>query len=287
MTEVGGHEYPGKDGLQLGAFYRFRSSTPISRSSARTSGAGCRSLPEAPQVSLTASADTAARRFLYPEAVYGDVIGRWGVERLLLGSDFPLMSQKAQIEDVRKTSPEKWNRRSCSAGTRRGCWGLRAMPDSLRLFVAMELPGEVREALERLQHELQRRGLGKLRWVRPEGIHLTLKFLGETPAEKVPATTEALAGAVEGVYAHELALGKLGTFGGGRPRVLWVDLTGDLDAVRDLQERTETALNQLGFEREARGWSPHVTLARVRPESMREAAGAIGPAITAVQVAPG
>ena len=59
-------------------------------------------MPEAPQVSLTAFADTAARRFLYPEAVYDDVIARWGAERLLLGSDFPLVSQKAQIEDVRK-----------------------------------------------------------------------------------------------------------------------------------------------------------------------------------------
>jgi len=157
------------------------------------------------------------------------------------------------------------------------------MPESLRLFVAIELPGEVREALGRLQHELQRRGLEKLRWVRPEGIHLTLKFLGETPEEKVPALEKALVNAVQGIDAHDLALGKLGTFGGSRPRVLWVDLTGDVEAVRDLQERTEMALNQLGFEREARGWSPHVTLARVRPETAREVASAIAPAITAVE----
>ena len=156
------------------------------------------------------------------------------------------------------------------------------MPESLRLFVAIELPGEVREALGRLQHELQRRGLEKLRWVRPEGIHLTLKFLGETPVEKVPAIEEALAGAVEGFQAHELSLEELGTFGGSRPRVLWLDLTGDLDAVRELQDRIEKALNALGFEREARRWSPHVTLARVRPETAREVAGAIVPALSAV-----
>ena len=161
------------------------------------------------------------------------------------------------------------------------------MADSLRLFVAIELPGEVREALGRLQHELQRRGLEKLRWVRPEGIHLTLKFLGEPSVEKVPAVEEALRDAVKGTGAHELALGKLGTFGGSRPRVVWVDLTGDLDAVRDLQERTEMALSSLGFEREARGWSPHVTLARVSEESVREVVGVIGPAIAAVSAPSG
>src|SRR2546425_774000 len=161
------------------------------------------------------------------------------------------------------------------------------MPESLRLFVAIELPGEVREALSRLEHELQRRGLEKLRWVRPEGIHLTLKFLGETPKERVPAIQDALAGAVEDAAAHELSLGKLGTFGGSRPRVLWVDLTGHVDAIRRLQERVESAMNGFGFEREARGWSPHVTLARIRPEMAREAAGAIPRAMSDVETPPG
>jgi uncharacterized protein len=102
VTEVGGHEYPGKYGLQLGAFYRFALEHPdLGIVGAHFAGGLPSAMPEAPQVSLTAFADTAARRFLYPEAVYGDVLGRWGAERLLLGSDFPLVSQKAQIEDVR------------------------------------------------------------------------------------------------------------------------------------------------------------------------------------------
>src|SRR2546428_7974729 len=152
------------------------------------------------------------------------------------------------------------------------------MPEALRLFVAIELPGEVREALSRLQHELQRHGLEKLRWVRPEGIHLTLKFLGATPVEKVPAIENALAVTLDGAEAHQLALGKLGTFGGSRPRVLWVDLTGHVDAIRRLQERVESAMNGFGFEREARGWSPHVTLARIRRGRAPGAAGRTPPA---------
>jgi RNA 2',3'-cyclic 3'-phosphodiesterase len=157
------------------------------------------------------------------------------------------------------------------------------MPDSLRLFIAIELPGEVRDALSRLQHELQRHGLEKLRWVRPEAIHLTLKFLGTTPAEKVPAIESALTEAVEGIEVDTLTLGKVGTFGGNRPRVLWMDLAGGLDRVRRLQEQVEMATEKLGFPREARGWSPHITLGRVRPETAREAAGAMPSAIGAVK----
>jgi len=58
-------------------------------------------MPEVPQVSLTALADTAARRFLYPESGYRDLVDRWGARRLLLGSDYPLVTQATQIEDVR------------------------------------------------------------------------------------------------------------------------------------------------------------------------------------------
>lgn len=102
VTEVGGHEYPGKDGLQLGAFYRFAMEhADLSIVGAHFAGGLPFAMPEAPQVSLTACADTAARRFLYPETVYRDVITRWRAERLLLGSDFPLVSQQSQIEDVR------------------------------------------------------------------------------------------------------------------------------------------------------------------------------------------
>jgi 2'-5' RNA ligase len=160
------------------------------------------------------------------------------------------------------------------------------VPDSLRLFVAIELPAEVQAALSRLQHDLQRRGLEKLRWVRPEGIHLTLKFLGPTPADKVPAIEEALAHSVQDTAAHELTIGKLGTFGGGRPRVLWLDLVGDVAPIRGLQEECEQSTEKLGFPREARGWSPHLTLARVKPEIARDMASAIPPAIAAVEIAP-
>ena len=154
------------------------------------------------------------------------------------------------------------------------------LSDQQRLFVAVELDGHVRQALDRLQHELQRHGLRGLRWVRPEGIHLTLNFLGETPREKVAAISQALAASTSGVPRHELSLGKLGTFGSrGVPRVLWVDLDGDVEPLRRLAEQVERALVPLGFPPEGRRFSPHLTLARVRPESARDLAGPLSQAV--------
>jgi 2'-5' RNA ligase len=157
------------------------------------------------------------------------------------------------------------------------------MTNQLRLFVAVELSDEVREALGWLQAELRSRGLEKLRWVRPEGIHLTLKFLGETSAEKVPLIEEALIKAVEAAPAHELALGAIGTFGGKSPRVLWIDLRGDLEMTLGLQERVDSALAEIGFPRERRKFAPHLTLARVRPDIAHEMAGPLAHAIRAAE----
>lgn len=139
----------------------------------------------------------------------------------------------------------------------------------LRLFVACELPPEMRAALAALQDTLRLAG-GEppVRWVRPDGIHLTLKFLGAVPAERVAAICAALAPIVDGMRPLTLSLGSLGTFGGRRGvRVLWVSVEGDVPRVAELQRRVEAALAPLGFPTEDRAFSPHLTLARV-PENV-------------------
>ena len=151
---------------------------------------------------------------------------------------------------------------------------MRRDDETLRLFVAVSLPEEVRDALGRFQEELRGRGLSGLRWVRPEGMHFTLKFLGDTPAAKVPAISEALTEAIRERRALRLALGSLGTFGGRRgPRVLWLDVTGDVERLQEVQRAVEGALVGLGFPPEERPFSPHLTQARVRqppPPGMAE-----------------
>ena len=136
--------------------------------------------------------------------------------------------------------------------------------ERLRLFVAIDLPEDVRESLGRLQTDLRRHDLSGLRWTRPEGVHLTLKFLGETPATSLAAIEGALARAVREIPSFRLALGAPGTFGGRRgPRVLWVDVEGELPPLQRLQAAVERELAAVGFEPEERGFSPHLTLARV------------------------
>jgi 2'-5' RNA ligase len=156
---------------------------------------------------------------------------------------------------------------------------------SLRLFVALELPNDVRGALARLQDELRNAGAPKLRWVRPEGIHLTLKFLGNVEEGRVSAIEMALDGAIE---PFELALqpSHVGGFGGRRLRVVWVGLDGDIEALAALAARVDEAMGGEGFERERRPFAGHLTLARVPDDAPSEERARLDALIKAFEPGP-
>ncbi len=151
-------------------------------------------------------------------------------------------------------------------------------PPQLRLFVACELPDEVRDALGNLQEELRRQGAGRLRWVRPEGIHITLKFLGEVEETRVDAIISALAAAIE-PFELQVRPANIGSFGGARVRVVWVGLEGDVDGLATMASRVDAALAPLRFPRERRPFAAHLTLARVpdraSPEERRRLADVV------------
>ena len=158
-------------------------------------------------------------------------------------------------------------------------------PRSLRLFIAIELQANVLAAMGEVQHALQRdQALARLRWVRPEGIHLTLKFLGETPADRRPRIEAALGRAVAGVKPFELHLGKLGKFGSrNSPRVVWVDVSGDTVALAQLQTQVEREISPLGYPAEKRAFSPHLTLARVPDDAGRDVAAPLEQALASAR----
>ncbi|MDQ3931130.1 MAG: RNA 2',3'-cyclic phosphodiesterase, partial [Chloroflexota bacterium] len=136
-----------------------------------------------------------------------------------------------------------------------------------RLFVAIELPENILRVIEGIQAQA-RENLGGaanlLRWSRPEGIHITLQFLGETPSDRVPAITEALQRACAGVGPFNLEVGGLGAFPNvRRPRVVWVGLGGDTGAATRLAAAVQGALDPLGYKPD-KPFSPHMTIARVR-----------------------
>jgi 2'-5' RNA ligase len=136
----------------------------------------------------------------------------------------------------------------------------------LRLFVAAELPDSIRDALTTRQQALRRRLTGDaVRWTRPEGMHLTLKFLGDVAGERLEALGDGLATALAGRQVLRLRLAGVGSFGGPRSlRVIWVGLDGDANGLAALAAAMDAALASLGFPRERRPFAGHLTLGRVR-----------------------
>ena len=133
----------------------------------------------------------------------------------------------------------------------------------IRTFIAVELDAPMRHALAGLQERI-RRALGPpIRWVKPEGMHLTLKFLGQTPEDLAPSIADALDAAARRSRPFTIELGEPGGFPNTRrPRVLWAALRGDLDALADLRQNVEEMVSPLGFPTEDRAFRPHLTLGR-------------------------
>jgi 2'-5' RNA ligase len=140
----------------------------------------------------------------------------------------------------------------------------------VRLFVAADLPEDLRRRLAAIQAELRDITL-PVRWVRPEGIHLTFKFLGQVQGERVAEIGRALEGAGRGVAPFRVHASGIGTFPErGNPRVLWVGVGGDLEAAAQLRDAIERALGTIGFPPEGRDFRPHLTLGRVRGQAKGE-----------------
>ncbi len=157
--------------------------------------------------------------------------------------------------------------------------------DIVRVFIAIELPSDVREELGQVANRLRTRcSGGQLKWVAVTGIHLTLKFLGEIPVSRLEAVRGATATSSAGVGELSLELGSLGAFpSSSRPRVVWVGLEGDVPKLVSLAERLDRGLQAIGFERESRPFSPHLTLARVRPDASLQTQAEIGSVVTRVR----
>ncbi len=134
----------------------------------------------------------------------------------------------------------------------------------VRTFIAIDLAPEVTERMRGPQGALA--GCrARLSVVKPGSIHITLKFLGETPAELLPAIEAALAGVAAASAPIDLGLSGGGVFPpAGPPRVVWLGVTPE-PALVELASRVEQALRPLGFPAEGRPFRPHLTLGRAEP----------------------
>jgi 2'-5' RNA ligase len=137
--------------------------------------------------------------------------------------------------------------------------------EEIRSFIAVELPREIKLMLARIQDELKSGGRAPVKWVDPDIIHLTLKFLGNIPVDTIDNLTAAIREACRGVPPFRVEVGGLGVFPNPRRvQVVWVGLAGDIENLAQLQKRIDSALVPLGFTPESRPFTPHLTLARVR-----------------------
>ena len=134
----------------------------------------------------------------------------------------------------------------------------------LRAFIAIETPPGIQQAIAEATAEL-RRAVGSLvRWVPVQNMHLTLKFLGDVAPSKVDTLSQMLRTEVEVVPCFDMHLGVVGVFPSHkRPRVIYIGIQAPA-ALEALQRGIESAAGRLGYESEERGFSPHLTIGRVK-----------------------
>jgi 2'-5' RNA ligase len=137
----------------------------------------------------------------------------------------------------------------------------------LRAFIAIEVPIEIKKAIAAQSNDLQKHAGRSVRWVTPENLHLTLKFLGEISPASVELLCQTLQAECSQHHPFEITVSGLGCFPNShRPRILWIGLDVPPELNR-LQHKLDTATTRLGYASEDKPFSPHLTLGRVREQA--------------------
>ena len=134
----------------------------------------------------------------------------------------------------------------------------------MRTFIAISIPKNIKDKIGIYEEPLKKQKV-KISWVKPENIHITLKFLGEVEENKIPEIYEALKKCVSNKNPFEIEVIGTGGFPNlSRPRVIWVGLKKGSEELKILAKSIDNELEKLGFQKEKRGFSPHLTIGRVK-----------------------
>lgn len=134
----------------------------------------------------------------------------------------------------------------------------------IRSFICIEIPEEILFRLKNVQDHLKPHSRG-VRWVRSEGIHLTLKFLGDVAERRLPDIARAVQLAAQNIKPFDISLNGFGAFPDfRRPRIFWIGIQENAGMLVRLQRRIEEELEKEGFQAEKRPFTPHLTLGRVK-----------------------
>jgi len=139
----------------------------------------------------------------------------------------------------------------------------------MRCFIAIELPEAVKSTLSGIEEELKK-SKADVRWVKPDNIHLTLKFFGNIEEKKTEKIIEIMENICNQYAPFTIEIKGMGTFPNIKsPRVLWVGIEGN-DTLKTLQKEIENKMESIGFEREDRAFTAHLTLGRFRSSIEKE-----------------
>jgi RNA 2',3'-cyclic 3'-phosphodiesterase len=138
----------------------------------------------------------------------------------------------------------------------------------IRAFIAVGLPEGLKKELAELEAQLKKNSPPVVKWVDPNSIHITLKFLGEVSEDSIDELMLAIEESSQGMSPFKLEVSEVGAFPSlDRVQVIWVGVKGEIEKIAQLQKRIESNTEQLGFPHESRAFNPHLTLGRVRNEA--------------------
>jgi len=137
--------------------------------------------------------------------------------------------------------------------------------NNIRCFIALELSEELKTQICNIQKSFSKLAHGYVKWVAPQSVHLTLKFLGDIQVQTIDRIVSVLSGVAAKTTPFSLGTTNLGVFPNfNRPAVLWIGIDGDIRSLLSLHAGIDTQLEPLGFHKEKRVFSPHLTLARLK-----------------------
>ncbi|MEK6680597.1 MAG: RNA 2',3'-cyclic phosphodiesterase [Nitrospirota bacterium] len=140
----------------------------------------------------------------------------------------------------------------------------------IRSFIAIEIPDELKNDVLEIQKRFKAVS-ADASWTRTDGIHLTLKFLGNVEEKKIEDIKRILEEIARGTQRIKIKIGGVGAFPNQKmPRVLWIGIRNEDGALEGLYKRIDAELSEMGFEKEDRDFKPHLTLGRMRSQKGRE-----------------
>ncbi len=136
--------------------------------------------------------------------------------------------------------------------------------EMLRSFIAVELPNEIHDSLQKLQNNLKD-SMPDVRWTKYGNIHLTLKFLGDVESSKIEKISKSIQYIADEFSPFIMSLARIGAFPNSRkPSIIWAGVDEGAEKIVEIADRVESSMEKLGFAREKRPFRPHLTIGRVR-----------------------